>query len=162
LAAYSAISYDPATELKLATSINVDKNIPLATGPVNCISDSLIRTPEVSTVYYCGQDGGRYAFQNEGVYFSWYKDFSAVKVISTAEMGAIKLRGVVTYKPGTYLIKIQSSPKVYAISHGGVLHWVSSSDIGVSLYGAKWATKVRDIPESLFPAYKVGTDISRG
>lgn len=63
IAAYDAVSFDPELEASLATSINLNQEIPEAEGEVNCESDSLIRTEEISTVYYCGQDGGRYVFQ---------------------------------------------------------------------------------------------------
>ncbi len=160
VAALDAISYNPELELSLATSINVDKDIPEATGPVNCTSDTLIRTPEVDTVYYCGRDGGRYAFLDEKTYFSWYKDFDTVDFVSTDTMASIPLRGVVTYKPGSFMVKILSNPKVYAVSRNGTLRGIPNPDMAAALYGTDWATKVRDIPDGFFTRYQIGPEIT--
>ena len=146
--------------LGTSDSINDDKDIPLATGEVGCASDSLIRTVEVSTVYYCGRDGGRYVFQNESTFFSWYDNFNDVEYVTTTEMAAIPLRGVVTYKPGSYLVKILSSPKIYAVAANGTLRWVPSADLAESLYGVNWPSMVRDLPDSFWPAYTVGEDVN--
>ncbi len=162
IAAYSALSFDPELEQELATTINLDQNITLAEGSVNCESDSLIRTPEVDTVYYCGQDGGRYVFHNESTFFSWYDNFDDVVFVSTEVMASIPLEGVVTYKPGVYMIKILSSPKVYAVTRDGTLRWVPSADIAESLYGPDWPEFVRDIPDGFFGAYQIGDPVTTG
>ena len=163
LAAQGNVSYDfdAAGELSQAVSINVDQEIPQATGEVNCVAGSLVRTAEVSTVYYCGQDGGRYVFQNEGTFFSWYQDFNSVQFISTEAMASLQIKGVVTYRPGASLIKIPSVPKVYAVAHNGTLRWITSPSVAEELFGADWAKLVRDLPEGFFPAYSVGSEITR-
>jgi hypothetical protein len=161
VAAFSSYSYSVEAELAGATSINDDQDIQEADGSVNCVSDTLIRTASVSTVYYCGRDGGRYAFQNEGTYFSWYKDFSNVQIVTSDEMASIPLKGVVTYKPGSFMLKLPSSPKVYAISANGTLRLVPTPELAKTLYGADWSKKVKDLPESFFPAYTIGEDITR-
>lgn len=154
------LSFDPEIELANATSINVDKDIAETDDETLCESDSLIRTLEVSTVYYCGQDGGRYVFQNESTFFSWYDDFSAVTYVTTEEMGDIPLKGVVTYKPGSYMVKLLSSPKVYAIGQNGTLHFIPSTAIAEALYGENWASYIRDLPDSFFPAYEIGDEVT--
>lgn len=160
VAAYAVKTFDP--ELKEATveTINQDKDIEEADGEVNCESDTLIRTEEVSTVYYCGRDGGRYVFQNESTFYSWYDNFDDVQYVSTDVMASIPLNGVVTYKPGSYMVKILSSPKIYAVAKGGVLRWIPSAEIAEATYGANWATYVRDIPDAFWPAYEVGDEVS--
>lgn len=159
LAAHAAVSYDPVMVGLTSLTINDDKDLPPAEGNRSCFSDSLIRTPDVSTVYYCGRDGGRYVFQNEGTFFSWYEDFSTVQMVTSEEMAAIPLKGVVTYKPGSYLVKILSVPKIYAVAKNGTLRWVPSPDIAESLYGTSWTKQVRDIPDGFFGAYTVGEDL---
>jgi hypothetical protein len=160
LAARQAVSYSPTIELELADTINTDKDLPTATGAVNCTSDTLIRTPEVSTVYYCGRDGGRYVFLDEKTFFSWYDNFDSVTLVSTETMASIPLSGTVTYKPGSNLVKILSNPKVYAVGRNGTLRWISSPELATQLYGADWATQVRDIPDGFFPRYQIGPDIT--
>lgn len=153
------LSYDPDEELADAVSINYDLDIPETSAETLCEANSLIRTPQLSTVYYCGQNGGRYAFQNEGTFFSWYKNFNDVKFVSTEEMAAIKFRGVVTYRPGSYMIKIPSSPQIYAVSRGGILRLVPNEGIAEALYGEDWAKSVRDIQDGFCSSYDVGEPV---
>jgi len=121
-------------------------------------SGDLVKT-NGSSVYYIGVDSKRYVFPNEKVYFSWYKDFSSVKTISDSELASYMIGGNVTYKPGTRLVKIQSDPKVYAVSANGVLRWVPDENTASTIYGANWNRMIDDIPDSFFVNYKMGTDI---
>jgi hypothetical protein len=159
LAAKSNEQYDVALEQELATSINDNQSIPLSASETACASNTLIKATEFDTVYYCGQDGGRYAFQNEMSYFSWYKNFDSVTIISKETLASIPLKGIVTYKPGTYLVKLPSIPKVFAIAHGGTLRWVTSPEVAERLYGENWSTHVRDLSESFYSAYEIGENI---
>ncbi len=160
VAALDAVTYNPGLELELATSINVDRDIAEATGPTSCTSDTLIRTPEVNAVYYCGRDGGRYVFLDDKTYFSWYEDFDGVEFVSTELMASLPLKGVVTYKPGSFMVKILSNPKVYAVSRNGTLRGIPNPEMAVELYGADWASQVRDIPDGFFPRYLVGPEVT--
>ncbi len=160
IAAYDAVSFDPEVEASLATSINLNQDITEAEGDVNCESDTLIRTEAVSTVYYCGQDGGRYVFQNEKTFFSWYDDFDNVKYVTPEVMASIPFKGVVTYKPGVYMVKLPSVPKVFAVSSHSTLRWIPSGDLAEDLYGPNWASKVHDLSEAFYPAYEIGESIT--
>jgi len=111
-------------------------------------------------VYFYAADGKRYVFPNEKTYFSWYNDFSSVKTISDAELAAIPIGGNVTVRPGTKLVKIQTDPKVYAVTKCGVLHWIESETIAKNLYGDAWATRVIDVPDAFFVNYTVGSSVS--
>ena len=111
-------------------------------------------------VYYYGSDGKRYVFPNEKTYFSWYNDFSAVKTISDAELASIAIGGNVTIRPGTKLVKIQTDPKVYAVTKCGTLHWIESETIAKNLYGDAWATRVVDVPDAFFVNYSIGSSVS--
>ncbi len=111
-------------------------------------------------VYYYAADGKRYVFPNERTYKSWYKDFSGVKTISDAELAAIMIGGNVTTRPGTYLVKITTDPKTYAVTSGGQLHWIESEAVAKALYGMDWAKRVVDVPDAFFVNYTVGSSIS--
>ncbi|HCC83375.1 TPA: hypothetical protein DEP96_00835 [Candidatus Uhrbacteria bacterium] len=125
------------------------------------VSGDLIRGESYSAVYYVGADGFRYVFPNEKTYFTWYSDFSAVKRISDAELGTIQIGGNVTYKPGVKMIKINTDPKVYAVSNGGVLHWVSTADAAVALAGEAWNKQIDDVPDGFFANYSTtGTTLT--
>jgi hypothetical protein len=111
-------------------------------------------------VYYYAADGRRYVFPNEKTYFSWYYDFSSVKTITDEELAALTIGGNVTIRPGTKLVKITTDPKVYAVTQGGVLHWVESEAIAITLFGAGWAQRVVDVPDGFFVNYSVGSSLS--
>lgn len=111
-------------------------------------------------VYYYHTDGKRYVFPNEKTYFSWFKDFSSVKTISDSELASIFVGGNVTVRPGTYLAKVTTDPKVYAVSHDGKFHWIESEAIAKALYGDNWAQRVIDVPDAFFINYTVGASIS--
>jgi len=154
------LDYDISSEQNEARTISEDKNLVTATGETFCEADTLIRTQELPAVYYCGRDGNRYVFQNESTFFSWYDDFDDVEFISAEDMGQIPLKGSVTYKPGSFMVKLMSIPKVYAVAQGGVLRWVQTEEMATALYGSDWIYDVRDLPDSFFPAYTVGSEIN--
>ena len=112
-----------------------------------------------ASVYYVGVDNKRYVFPNDKVYFSWYKDFSGVKTVSDDELAALLIGGNVTYKPGVRLVKIQTDPKVYAVSADGVLRWVPDEVAAAAIYGTDWKKMIDDVADSFFVNYKIGTDI---
>lgn len=119
----------------------------------------LIRGASYPSVYYLGADGLRYIFPNAKTYATWYSDFSQVKWISDLELGQIQIGGNVTYKPGAKMVKINTDPKTYAVSEGGMLHWIESEALAASLYGGDWATKIEDIPDAFYANYQPGPSI---
>lgn len=154
-------TYNAAAAMSESPNINSDKNIATTSlTTVYCISNSLIRIPLISSVYYCGADGKRYVFPNSQTYATWYKDFSSVKTISLEDMGKIPLGGNVTYRPGVKLIKIQSDSRVYAVDHNGTLRLLTTASIAQKYYGVAWAKKIEDIPETFFTNYKIGNSVT--
>ena len=150
----------PGEPSPTSASIDDDKGLPVSgMTTVLCRAGSLIKGSQAA-VYYCANDGKRYVFPNEKVYFTWYADFSGVLVISDAELAAIPVGGNVTYRPGSRLVKITTDPKVYAVYHGGILRWVTTEDLAASLYGPDWNTKIDDISDAFFVNYTVGTPIT--
>ncbi len=111
-------------------------------------------------VYYFASDMKRYVFPNEKTYFSWYMNFNSVQTISDSELASYPIGGNVTIRPGTNLVKITTDPKVYAVSPNGVLHWVESEALAISLYGSSWASRVVDVPDGFFVNYSIGASIS--
>ena len=149
----------PAEVKESVASITIDKNLQ-PTDIVFCVSDTLIKSPSSSAVYYCGADGKRYVFPNQGVYASWYGNFSAVLTVSDEELAAMQLGGNVTYRPGTTLVKITTDPKVYAVDRGGVLRWIPSEMLAEELYGSTWRDTVQDVEDIYFSNYAIGTTIT--
>ncbi len=120
--------------------------------------DSLVKASGPA-VYYYAADGNRYVFPNAGTYASWFVDFSGVTLISDAELAAMPLGGNVTYRPGIRMVKIQSDPKVYAVTRGGVLHWVGSEALAEDLYGQYWNAAIDDVSDAFFADYEMGAPI---
>lgn len=160
VAAYGDASYDRDVETAAATDISTD--LILETDDAGCDAHALLTTDSTDAVYYCGTDGQRYAFQNSKVYFSWYEDFDDVVTVSDEEMGAIPFGGVVTYRPGVRMVKLQSSPYVYAIARNGTLRWVPSQDVAESIYGSDWSSYIDDLPDAFFNAYEIGDPVTAG
>lgn len=110
-------------------------------------------------VYYL-DEGKRYVFPNEKVFFSWYQDFSQVQSVTDQELASYLIGGNITYKPGLKLVKIQSDPKVYAVGAGGTLRWLTSEDAARTLYGVDWSKRVDDIPDAFFLNYRQGEPVA--
>src|SRR5688572_19144946 len=120
---------------------------------------SLIKRTDHAAVYYFGADGKRYVFPNERTFKPWYADFTGVQTVTAAEMAAIPIGGNVTYRPGMKMIKIDTDPKVYAISRGGKLRPLASESAAAAIYGTNWAKQVHDIPDAFFTNYRMGAVI---
>lgn len=122
----------------------------------------LIKKDGLSAVYYLGQDGKRYVFPNEATYKSWYNDFSGVVTVSADELASYPLGANVVVRPGTYLVKITTDPKVYAVEGNGVLRWVQTETDAKALYGENWAKRVIDVADSFFTNYTIGKPLASG
>lgn len=119
---------------------------------------SLIKGSE-SMVYYYNENGTRHAFPDETTFLSWFPDYSMVQTITDSELADIPIGVNVTIREGTYLIKITSDPKVYAIEPGGIIRWIETEDLGAELYGVDWRNRVYDVPDHFFTNYYGGSVI---
>lgn len=122
-------------------------------------SGDLIKAPGQSTVYYFGADGKRYIFPNSKTYFTWYTDFSNVKLISDGQLSTMPLGKNVTYRPGRKMVKITTVPSVYVVDQGGILRHVATEQLAETLYGISWRNQIDDVPDSYFSNYRIGTPI---
>lgn len=141
----------------LAVSLVLSAAQPLATQAAES-QGALIKGASNASVYYV-EDGKRYAFPNEAVFLSWYPDFRTVSSVLDGELASYALAGNVTYRPGSKLVKVTTDPKVYAVSHYGVLRWITTETAAAALYGSDWNTKVHDVPDTFFTNYIVGSPI---
>jgi hypothetical protein len=121
---------------------------------------SLIKGTTLSTVYYLGSDGSRYAFPNEKAYFTWYTDFSGVQTMSDSALAAIPLAGNIVYRPGSHWIKIQSDPKTYAVTPQGQIRWIETEAVAQGLAGANWNKFIDDVADVFFVDYTVGASLT--
>lgn len=124
------------------------------------LDDGNIDTQWDTTVYYIGKDGKRHAFTNEKLYFTWYRDYSQVQVVSQTQLETFPQGANMTYKPGVKMTKFEAADNVYAVSKGGVLNWVTTETVASELYGSDWKMKVDDIPSAFSSDYTFGSDIT--
>lgn len=147
-------------------TISTDKELSQTESPA-CVPESLIKLPDDgnpatqhdTTVYYCGTDGRRHVFPNEATYFSWYPDFSGVRVMSPSVMASIIIGENVTVRPGSFMVKFITDPRVYAVAPRGVLRWVGDELLARLLYGDVWNRRILDISDAFFSDYRFGTPI---
>lgn len=151
---------DAVTEVDGQTIYSLEE---LDTGSlIKLPDDQNLETQIDSTVYYYANDGRRYVFPNERCYFTWYTDYDELKVVSAETLASIPIGENITYKPGVKMIKFPSDPKVYAISRGGTLRWVTTDQIARLLYGNDWyINDLDDVSEAFFLNYTVGEDIDQ-
>jgi hypothetical protein len=127
---------------------------------VPAIAGNLIKGSS-KAVYYYGIDNKRYVFPDEQTYFSWYDDYKQVNVISDSALAQIPIGGNVTMRPGVRMVKIISSPQVYAVSQGAVLHWLKTEEVAQSLYGTNWQNMIVDISDAFFINYQIGEPVEK-
>lgn len=122
--------------------------------------DNNATTLSDTAVYYYGADGRRYVFPNEKVYFTWYSNFSKVKILQVSQMSLIPIGGNVTYKAGSKLVKFQTDVKTYLPTKGGNLRWVQTEAVARGYFGTDWNQHVDDISEAFYVNYKFGEPIA--
>ena len=120
---------------------------------------SLLRG-SAATVYLIASDGKRYVFPDSQTFRSWVPDANGVQLVGDAILAAFPLGGLVTIRPGTFLVKVQTDPKTYAVESGSVLRWVPDEATAIALYGAAWAARVVDVPDAFFTNYRTGAPVS--
>jgi len=123
---------------------------------VKLVDDGDPMTTADSAIYIIGADGKRHAFPSELVYRSWFEDYDNVAFIDPENLAGYQLGANVTVRPGTWLVKIATDPKVYAVEPGGVLRWITTEKIASELYGHEWNDRVIDVPDTLWKNYSVG------
>ncbi|MFH1253266.1 MAG: hypothetical protein V1664_02965 [Candidatus Uhrbacteria bacterium] len=113
-----------------------------------------------SIVYTIGCDNTLHIFPDEQTFKTWWTDFDSISYINGAFLASHELGNNVTIRPGTYLVKQASDPKVYAVEPEGVLRWIPDETTAQTLYGENWNARVIDIPEAIFSDYTLGEDLT--
>lgn len=111
------------------------------------------------TVYYVGADGQRHVFPSSKVYFTWYCDFSNVKIVSPDSLASIPLGHNVNYRPGLKMVKFTTSAIVYVVDTGGVLRPIANETVASQLYGPAWNKNIDDLSDTDFTSYTFGPSI---
>lgn len=116
----------------------------------------LITCPDTQAVYYYSSDGSRWVFPNENTYFTWYSDFDTVVEITCDDLADLPIGELVTYQPGTRMVKIQSLPDTYVIEPGGVLRHIQSEAQAADLFGPDWNERIDDVSDAFWLSYTEG------
>jgi len=120
----------------------------------------LVKGPNSDAVYYIAANGKKYVFPDSKTYFTWYKNFNGIKLVTVNDLDVYPSGGVVTYRAGTKMVKTVDSNKVYAVEPNGVLRWITSEANAIALWGANWAKMVNDVIPGYFAStYTVGADL---
>ncbi len=120
----------------------------------------LVKGPNSDAVYYIGADGKKYVFPDAKTYFTWYKNFNAVKSATVAELDMYPSGGTVTNRACTMGVKIVDSAKVYVVEPGGKLRWIPSEQAAKDLFGSMWNKRINDVIPGYFAStYTVGSDL---
>lgn len=122
--------------------------------------DALIKGKSYSAVYYYAADGNRYIFPDEKTLKSWFVHEIPVTIVSDEVLANIPIRGNITHRPGVKMVKIPTSPKVYAVDMGRKLRWIKDEVLVEALYGKDWNKKIDDILEVLLVGYEMGDPIT--
>ena len=125
---------------------------------IKTIDDSDPTTTTDAQVYYYGSDKKRHLIPSEEVYFTWYKDFNAVKEISTNLMASISLGKNVTIKPGSKIIKFLNSEDKYLVSFKNTLH-IIKDEVLKAIYGENWLNYLITLSDALFNNYILDDEI---
>ncbi len=143
-----------------ASTPNSDTTVPVAP---TLAAGSFVKSSANSAVYYITADGHRLPFINEQVYATYASDFSSVATLTDIDLSAYPLGAPVAPKPGTVLVKIQSTANTYAVTgtpEASVLRLITSEELAASLYGSNWADYVIDLPPTMWPHLTIGTQLA--
>lgn len=121
---------------------------------IKLVDDNDPNTQYDTTVYYVGADGRRHAFPNAKVYFTWFSDYSNVRVVYPRQLADIPLGANLTYRPGVRLVKFITDPRVYAVDTQRRLRWVTTEQVATDLYGSNWNQNVDDISDAFYMDYR--------
>lgn len=136
--------------------------LPVSThAAITVAAGSLIKGTSMSTVYYVSTGHDRLPFLNEATYFTYYTSFDTVVTLSDADLASYRVGDPIAPKAGS-LVKIQSVPKVYLVDgtiEAPVLRWITTETVARDIYGTQWATRVLDVPPTLWSVFSFGADI---
>ena len=135
---------------------------PCITQPISQIAPSHVIKGSGAAFYWYAANGKRYLFPNVKTYRTWYPigdDCPVVRLVEDADLAATTIVRNLTFKPGVNMLKITSDPKIYGVSQGGVLHWITNESVAVELYGWNWTQYVIDTPDAFFVNYMAGASV---
>lgn len=122
------------------------------------VSGDRIKTAASPAVYWY-LEGKRAVFADFTSYDSWFSGWNGVVTVPAEQLADIPIGKMVPIRAGTYLIKIQSDPKTYAVEPYGRLRWIQTEEKAKALFGDMWSGRVRDVDVSQFVGYALGAPL---
>lgn len=121
----------------------------------------LVKLSDRPEIFYVASNMKRYHIPDPETYFSWYKDFSKIRVISRTDLFSIPASTVrATIRPGTRLVMFDGSPHVYAVDTGARLRWIDSEITAFKRFGLFWFVGIAHLPKESFADYELGDPIA--
>jgi hypothetical protein len=118
--------------------------------------DYLARSVSASAVFCLLPGNIRHTFPNLTTYLSWYPSFEGIQTVPDEALADFRLSRNVTLRPGT-LVKSQTMADTYLVTDiFGTMRHIPSEERAIELWGANWASLVRDIPDEFFTNYTIG------
>ncbi len=122
--------------------------------------DYVVRTRQGSTVFCLLPGDERLVFPNAATFMSWYPTFETVETVPDEALHGFTLKRNVTLRPGT-LVKSQTYSEVYLVTDVfGTMRHIPSEARAIELWGANWASLVRDVPDEFFTNYSIGPELN--
>ena len=152
------------TKTPTQTILVMPENFTLTPGQllkIACPSGNTDMNHPCRAVYFYGKDKKRHTFPNEHLYKSWYQNFNTVIEVPDDVMAGVALGKNAAYRPGAYLVKFYSSPRVYAVSAKGLLRPIASEQAALDTFGPYWKKMVVDLNDAFFSHYTVGFEIKK-
>lgn len=123
--------------------------------PVNHIPEGSILKGSADAVYYLGYGGMLHPFLHPSVYHAFYSDFSNITHTSDVELRRHHVGSPVCMRAGTWLVKFQIFPRVYAVEPGCRLRPIRSEAEAYILYGSNWNKRIIDLSPVFSSLYTV-------
>lgn len=170
-----SLNADDLTNLLINNAASIDNANPslegqLGYGKINVLkslnsnfqlSGQLIKLATDSAVYYLDQNEVRHLFPNQPVFWSWYSGTWAdqkIEIVSQDKFDSFSLGKNAVMRAGTKLIKFPNSPRVYAVSPNGLLHYGEETVLR-KLYGS-YENRVATIQNSFEADYFISDKLT--
>lgn len=116
----------------------------------------VVRSPLTDPYLVSGQST-RMVFPDRLTVETWGNP--SARELETSALTRWLLAGAVPVREGSRLVKFGTDPQVYAVGPQGKLHWITTEEIAVALYGKDWNRRVATLFTSFFPLYRLGEPI---
>ncbi|OGH69548.1 MAG: hypothetical protein A3C90_00330 [Candidatus Magasanikbacteria bacterium RIFCSPHIGHO2_02_FULL_51_14] len=123
--------------------------------PLRYIPEGTAIKGQGSAVYYFGFDGKIHPFLNSQTFQSWYPDFTKIVYVSDVKLRTYPIGLSMCVRPGTWLVKFLSLPRVYAPEPGCSLRPLRSEVEAFILYGTDWQKRIVEFDPFAASIYKV-------